>query len=323
MDKRKLGKTDLELSVIGFGAWAIGGIGTEFSWGPQDDKIAVDAMLHAVDVGINWIDTAAAYGMGHSEELVGQVVRQTKQKPIVATKCGISWDKAGKVTRFINAKQVYTEIEASLRRLKMEPIDLYQVHWPTEENLEEVWEAMVKVKQQGKVRHIGVSNHTVEQMKRIMPIHSIASLQPKYSMIHRESEKEILPYCGEHKIGVVAYSPMCKGLLTGKMTIERVALLPESDHRKRDPDFQGDTFKAHLALVEGLRPIAMRNGKTLAQLALAWVLRRKEVTSAIAGARSPQQIEETAKAGDWKLNGEDIQEIEKLITKHDAALKTS
>jgi aryl-alcohol dehydrogenase-like predicted oxidoreductase len=321
MQKRKLGNTGLELSVIGFGAWAIGGGEWEYSWGPQDEKDAMAAMLHALDVGINWIDTAAVYGLGHSEELVGKMLKEVRQKPIIATKCGITWDKTGKITRWANAEQVYREVEASLRRLKVETIDLYQLHWPfPDENLEEVWEAMATVKKQGKVRYIGVSNHTVEQMKVIAPIHPIASLQPKYSMIHHEIETDILPYCGKNNIGVVCYSPMAKGLLTGKFTTEKLTTLPDSDHRRRDPEFQGDMFKAHLKLIDGLRPIAQRSGITLSQLSLAWVLRKNEVTSAIAGARSPQQIEETAKAADIKLGTDDITEIEELIEQHDKTI---
>jgi aryl-alcohol dehydrogenase-like predicted oxidoreductase len=317
MQKRKLGNTGLELSVIGFGAWAIGGGEWEYSWGPQDDKEAIAAMVRGLEVGINWIDTAAVYGLGHSEELVGKLLKEVREKPIVATKCGITWDKAGKITAWANAKQVYREVDASLRRLGIETIDLYQLHWPTDDTLEEVWEAMADISKQGKVRYIGVSNFTVEQMKRVAPIHPIASLQPRYSMIHRDIETEILPYCGKNNIGVVCYSPMCKGILTGKMTAERIASLPNADHRKRDPDFQGELFKVHLKLVENLRPVAKRNGITLAQLSLAWVLQRKEVTAAIAGARSPAQIEETAKAGDIALNKDDIAEIENLIENHD------
>jgi aryl-alcohol dehydrogenase-like predicted oxidoreductase len=320
MQKRKLGNTELELSVIGFGAWAIGGGEWEYAWGPQDEKDAMAAMLHSLEVGVNWIDTAAVYGLGHSEELVGKLLKESRQKPIVATKCGITWDKAGKITRWANAKQVYEEVEASLRRLKIETIDLYQLHWPPEGTLEEVWTAMADIKKQGKARHIGVSNHTVEQMKVISAIHPIASLQPKYSMIHHEIDADILPYCGKNNIGVVCYSPMAKGLLTGKFTAEKIAALSDSDHRRRDSEFQGDTFKAHLRLVDGLRPIAQRSGITLSQLSLAWVLRRNEVTSAIAGARSPQQIEETAKAADIILCSEDIAEIADLIENHDKAI---
>jgi aryl-alcohol dehydrogenase-like predicted oxidoreductase len=316
MQKRKLGITDLELSAIGFGAWAIGGGEWQYSWGPQNDKEAIAAMIRATEVEINWIDTAAVYGLGHSEELVGKMLKEVRQKPIVATKCGITWDAAGNINRWIDAKQVYAEIEASLRRLRVDVIDLYQVHHPTDETLEETWEAMANVKKQGKARYIGVSGYNVEQMKRIMPIHPIASLQRRYSMIHREIETEILPYCAQNNIGVVCNSPMGKGLLTGKITVEWIAALPESDHRKRDPDFGGERLKAHLKLVYGLKSVAQRNGWTPAQLALAWLLRRKEVTSAIAGARSPAQIEETAKAGDLTLSKDDMAEIEESIERH-------
>jgi len=321
MQKRKLGITALELSVIGFGAWAIGGGNNETGWGPQDEKDAIAAMLHALDVDINWIDTAAVYGLGHSEELVGKMLKEVRQKPIVATKCGITWDTAGKITRWANAEQVYREVEASLRRLKVETIDLYQLHWPfPDENLEEVWEAMAAVKKQGKARYIGACNCNIEQLQRLAAIHPVASLQARYNMIHRDIEADILPYGGKNTIGMVCYSPMGKGLLTGKMTAEHITSLPDSDHRKKDPDFQGERFKVHLKLIDSLRPIAQRSGITLSQLSLAWVLRQKEVTSAIAGARSPRQIEETAKAADVKLHGDEIANIEQLIEQHDKAV---
>jgi aryl-alcohol dehydrogenase-like predicted oxidoreductase len=321
MYKRKLGTTDLELSVVGFGAWAIGGGQWEYSWGPQDDKESATAIIRALELGINWIDTAAVYGLGHSEEVIGKVLKEyTSQRPIIATKCGISWDSQGKVNRWVDAKQVRREVEASLRRLDVETIDLYQVHWPNpDENIEDVWTEMAKIVKEGKARHIGVSNYSISQLSRIIPIHPVASLQPRYSMIHRDIEEDVLPFCKTHHIGVICYSPMGKGLLTGKMTLDRIAALAPDDHRRNDPDYNSPLLDRHLNLVEALRPIAQRNGRTLAQLALAWVLRKSEVTAAIAGARHANQVEETAKAGDWRLSVQDIEEIGELIEKYESA----
>jgi aryl-alcohol dehydrogenase-like predicted oxidoreductase len=320
MRKRRLGQTDLELTVIGFGAWAMGGGGWQYAWGPQDDKESAAAIIRALEVGINWIDTAAVYGLGHSEEVIGQVLKEVKERPIVATKCGITWDSSGKINRWVDGAQVQREIEASLKRLKVDVIDLYQVHWPNpDEKIEEVWAEMARVVEQGKARYIGVSNYNVSQMRRIMPIRQVASAQSRYSMIHRDIENDLLPFCDENRIGVVCYSPMGKGLLTGKMTAERIAALAPDDHRRNDPDFKEPMLGAHLKLVQELTSISARNGRTLAELALAWVLRRNEVTSAIAGARRADQVEETARAGEWQLSVEDIEEIGRLLEKHEGA----
>jgi aryl-alcohol dehydrogenase-like predicted oxidoreductase len=316
MQKRQLGYTDLQFTTVGLGTWAMGGGGWQYGWGPQDDNDAVAAILTALDQGINWIDTAAVYGLGHSEELVGKALKQTSHKPFIATKCGLLWDEKGQVIYCLEPKSIRQECHASLKRLDVDLIDLYQIHWPNpDQDIEQAWEEMTKLAQEGKVRYLGVSNFSVDQIKRVQKIHPVASLQPPYNMLHREVEEQILGYCAENKIGVIAYSPMERGLLTGKFTQERLAGLPIDDHRRRMSDFHEPQFTATLELVEQLKPIAERNGKTLAQLAISWVLRRNEVTAAIVGARRPDQIVETAPASDWNLAPEDIQDIEQLLAK--------
>jgi aryl-alcohol dehydrogenase-like predicted oxidoreductase len=346
MQTRKLGYTDLHLTTVGLGTWAIGGGGWAFGWGPQDDAESIAAIRRALapsinsghGLGINWIDTAAVYGLGHSEEIVGQAIAGRRDEVIIATKCGLVWDE-GSTTPYgrLKAESVRREAEASLRRLnpsinsghRVEVIDLYQIHWPNpDEDIEEAWGVIADLIREGKVRYGGVSNFSVEQLKRVQAIHPVASLQPPYSMLQRGIEEDLLPYCAANDIGVIVYSPMQAGLLTGKFTKERVANLPDNDWRKRDHHFREPELSANLALVEKLRPIAERNGRTVAQLAVAWVLRRPlrlrsgqaEVTAAIVGARRPSQIEETAPAGDWVLSEEDIAEIEALLVERERAL---
>ena len=322
MRKRKLGWTDLELTVIGFGSWALGGGGWESGWGPQDDEESIAAIHRALDLGINWIDTAAVYGLGHSEEIIAKALRGMSEKPIIATKCGLVWNEKGEVFGCLKRDSIRKEVEDSLRRLEVEVIDLYQIHWPDPDpDIEEAWSTMADLVKEGKIRYAGVSNFNVEQMKRIEKIHPIASLQPPYSMIMRDIEKEILPYCAEKNMGVIVYSPMQKGLLTGKFTPERVKNLPPDDHRRSDPQFSEPLLSINLELVEKLKPIAEKHGRTLAQLAIAWVLRRPEVTAAIVGTRRPSQIEETFPAGDWELAAEDIEAIEKLLQEREEKIK--
>jgi aryl-alcohol dehydrogenase-like predicted oxidoreductase len=322
MRKRKLGWTDLELTVIGFGSWALGGGGWESGWGPQDDEESIAAIHRALDLGINWIDTAAVYGLGHSEEIIAKALRGMSEKPIIATKCGLVWNEKGEVFGCLKRDSIRKEVEDSLKRLEVEVIDLYQIHWPDPDpDIEEAWSTMADLVKEGKIRYAGVSNFNVEQMKRIEKIHPIASLQPPYSMIMRDIEKEILPYCAEKNMGVIVYSPMQKGLLTGKFTPERVKNLPPDDHRRSDPQFNEPLLSINLELVEKLKPIAEKHGRTLAQLAIAWVLRRPEVTAAIVGTRRPSQIEETFPAGDWELAAEDIEAIEKLLQEREEKIK--
>jgi len=313
MQKRQLGNTDLKLTTVGLGTWAIGG-SWQFGWGPQDDNEAIAAILRALEVGINWIDTAPVYGLGHSEELVGKTLKQTKAKPFIATKCGLLWNEKREAAHCLKKESIRKECEASLQRLGVETIDLYQIHWPEpEEDIEEAWEEMAKLKDQGKVRYIGVSNLNIEQIKRVQKIAPVASLQPPYSMLRREVEDELLDYCAANNIGVIAYSPMQRGLLTGKFSKEHLATLAPDDHRLRSNEFQEPQFSINLEFVKKLKSIAERNSRTIAQLAVTWVLRRPEVTAAIVGARRPSQIEETAPASDFKLSQEDIEEIEQLL----------
>jgi len=307
---------------VGLGTWAMGGP-WQYGWGPQDDREAVAAIKAALEAGINWIDTAPAYGLGHSEELIREAFSQRTDKPIIATKCGILWNEKKEKVSCLKRESIRQECHASLKRLGVEVIDLYQMHWPDpDEDVEEAWEEMARLCEEGKVRYLGVSNFSVGQMKRAQKIHPVASLQPPYNMLHRQVEDELLSYCAKNDIGVVAYSPMERGLLTGKFDQARLAALAPDDHRRRSPDFQEPRFSATLELVEGLRKIAERSGRTCAQLAISWVLRRPEVTAAIVGARRPDQIVETAPASDWKLSKKDIDKIEKLLAEREAKLNS-
>ncbi len=313
MRTRKLGNTDLELTTVGLGTWAFGGP-WQWGWGPQDDGDSVRTLRAALDNGINWLDTAPIYGHGRSEKVIGMALEDIADKPIVATKCGLLWDQANETINCLKAESIRKECHQSLKRLRIETIDLYQIHWPSpEEDIEQGLAEMVKLQQQGKVRHIGVSNVQAEQLKLLKAKFPIVSLQPPYSMLQRDIEDEILPLCKQSNIGLIVYSPMGKGLLTGKFTAERVANLPDGDHRKKSPDFNEPAFGANLELVEGLKPIAERNGITLAQLAICWVLRHQEITAAIVGARKPEQPKETAPASDVDLSPETIEEIEELL----------
>ena len=314
MRTRTLGWTGVELTTIGLGTWAMGGSGWQFSWGPQDDAQSTGAIQRAVECGINWIDTAPAYGLGHSEEIVGRALRGMAQRPFIATKCSRVWDERGTLGSSLRAESIQREAESSLRRLQVDVIDLYQIHWAMpEEDLEEGWTAVAELIGQGKVRYGGVSNFSVAQLERIRKIHPIASVQPPYSMLVRGIEKDLLDYCAAHQIGVICYSPMYKGLLSGRFNRERLHLLADDDHRRRDPRFQEPQISAHLKLAEGLRRIAEGEGKTLAELAIAWVLRRPEVTAAIVGARSAAQVDEFAAAGDWPFPTELESRIEGLL----------
>jgi aryl-alcohol dehydrogenase-like predicted oxidoreductase len=315
MQKRKLGWTGLELSVIGLGTWAAGGAGWKFSWGPQDDNDTVKTIHEAIDMGINWIDTAAVYGLGHSEEVVGKAIKGKRNKLVIATKCERRWNKDGsEIFGVLKKESIKKECEDSLKRLKAGVIDLYQIHWPDPEaDLEEGWGTMMELIKEGKIRFGGVSNFSTAQMKKIADIGKIASLQPPYSMLRRGIENDQLAYCKENNIGVVTYSPMERGMLTGKVTKEWVASLPDSDHRKRDGKFNEPELSKNLALIEKLKATAKEAGITLSQLAIAWILRRPEVTAAIVGARKPGQITETAKAGDILLDDATIKKVEEVL----------
>src|SRR6266446_6008476 len=310
MKTKRLGNSDLFITPIGFGAWAIGGSGWEFGWGEQDDTQSVTAIHRALELGVNWIDTAAVYGMGHSEEVVARVLRTWPgPQPYVFTKCGLRWDEQGYVHRDLSADSIRSECEESLRRLDVDVIDLYQVHWPTD-HLEEGWSAMAQLQKEGKVRWIGVSNFDVEELRRAQKIAPITSLQPPYSLVRREVEQEILPYCRSNEIGVIVYSPMASGLLTGAMTRERAARLPDSDWRSRDVEFKDPRLSRNLALVERLREVGERHGRPPGQVAIAWTLRNPAVTAAIVGARNAKQVEGNVDAATLRLTNKEIAEIE-------------
>lgn len=314
MDLRKLGNSDLHITPIGFGAWAIGGSGWEFAWGQQEDADSIGAILRALELGANWIDTAAVYGTGHSEEVVAHALRQWKGKrPYVFTKCVLRWDQYRKVYPDHSAASIRKECEDSLRRLETDVIDLYQMHWPPRDNgpgLEEAWQAMNDLKQEGKVRWAGVSNFDVEQMKRAARISPITSDQPPYSMIRRAIEVEVLPYCEKNGIGVISYAPMASGLLTGAMTRERAAALPPDDFRSRNAEFREPRLSKNIALVERLREVGARHGRGPGEVAIAWVLRHSAITGAIVGARNTRQSEGVMGAGEVKLSPEEIAVIE-------------
>ncbi|WP_343217353.1 aldo/keto reductase [Chthonomonas sp.] len=318
MEKRRLGNSDLEITPIGFGAWAIGGPGWEFGWGYQDDRDSIAAIHAALDAGINWIDTAAVYGMGHSEEVVAKAIQTSSHRPYIFTKCSLLWDDKGKVLHSLKSQSIRKEVEDSLRRLQTDVIDLYQIHWPIpEEDIEEGWITLAKLKEEGKVRYIGVSNFNVQQMERVRSIAPITSLQPPYSLVRREIETEILPYCQKHNIGVIVYSPLQSGLLSGKMTPERIAALPDDDWRKRSPDFQEPRLSRILGLVEGLRQIGARHNQPPGVVAIAWTLHHPAVTGAIVGFRRPDQVHEMLGALTFRLSEQEIAEIERLLRQHD------
>jgi len=310
MKTKPLGNSDLSISPVGFGAWAIGGSGWEFGWGEQDDKASVAAIHRALDLGVNWIDTAAVYGMGHSEEVVAFALRSWPGlRPYVFTKCGLRWDEQGYVHRDLTAASIRRECEESLRRLDVDVIDLYQIHWPTED-LEEGWSTMAQLQKEGKVRWIGVSNFNADEMRRAQAIAPITSLQPPYSLVRREVEQEILPYCRFNGLGVIVYSPMASGLLTGAMTRERAASLPISDWRSRDVEFNEPRLSKNIALVERLREAGQRHRRPPGQVAVAWALQNPAVTGAIVGARSAKQVEGNVGAASLDLTDDEIAEIE-------------
>jgi aryl-alcohol dehydrogenase-like predicted oxidoreductase len=312
---RILGNSDLHLTAIGFGAWAIGGSNWEFSWGPQDDNESVAAIHRALDLGVNWIDTAAIYGLGHSEEIVGQAVKShSGAKPLIFTKCSMRWHADRSIYRSLKANSLAEELEGSLRRLGVETIDLYQIHWPDPDSeLEEGWEALARLREQGKIRWIGVSNFSIAQMKRAQKIAPITSLQPPYSMLRRTVEVEILPFALANGIGVINYSPMLSGLLAGTMTAERIAALPAEDWRRKNVEFKEPRLSRNLRLVELLREIGSGHGVNPGVVAVAWTLRNPALTAAIVGGRSGKQVEGLAPALTFKLSGEEYERINAFL----------
>jgi aryl-alcohol dehydrogenase-like predicted oxidoreductase len=313
MTTRKLGNSDLAISPVGFGAWAIGGEGWAFSWGPQDDRDSIAAIHRSLELGVNWIDTAAVYGLGHSEEVVARALSEwSGSRPYVFTKCSRVWDAHRQISTVLKTDSILRECEASLKRLKTDVIDLYQIHWPSttgQAENDEGWSAMQKLKQQGKIRWAGVSNWNVDQLRRAAAIAAVTSLQPPYSLIRRDIESEILPYCHQHGIGTIVYSPMASGMLTGAMTRERIDQLPETDFRKRSKNFQEPLLSKHLAAAERVKAVARRLGRTPGEVAIAWTLRHPGVTGAIVGARNAKQAEGVMRAGEVKLSDADAAEL--------------
>ena len=311
---RQLGNSDMHLTAIGFGAWAIGGGDWQFAWGHQEDDDSVAAIQRALELGINWIDTAAIYGLGHSEEVVARALQGVAAKPYVFTKCSMRWNDKREIYRSLTAASVQEEVENSLSRLKLDAIDLYQVHWPQPDaEIEEGWEALAKLQQQGKIRWLGVSNFNVEQMKRAQKIAPITSLQPPYSLLNRKIEDEILPFCQQNNIGVINYSPMSSGLLTGKMTAERIQNMPQDDWRRKSPNFLEPKLSKNLELVELLRTIAASHDVEPGVVAIAWTLRNPTVTAAIVGARNARQVEGTLPAMDFRLSAEEVNRIDAFV----------
>lgn len=312
MNTRPLGNSDLSITPIGFGAWALGGP-WQFGWGPQDDRESVAALHRALEFGVNWIDTAPAYGLGHSEEVVARALADwSGPRPYVFTKCGIVWDTQRKVDYSLREASVRRECEESLRRLKVEAIDLYQIHWPADDpaETEEGWRTLAALQKEGKVRWIGTSNFSKEELEHAQAIAPVTSLQPPYSLINRDIEASQLPWCEANRVGIIAYSPMGSGLLTGAMTRERVANLPQDDWRRNNAEFRDPRLSENLALAERLRAVAERHGRTPGQAAVAWALRLPVVTGAIVGARNAAQVGGVMGAGDWRLTPEEIAEVE-------------
>ena len=312
MQNKRLGNSDMFLSPLGIGAWAIGGAGWAFSWSSQDDRDSIKAIHAALDSGMNWIDTAAVYGLGHSEEVVAQALNgYSGKRPFVFTKCGRNWNQERQIQKDLRADSIRQECENSLRRLQVETIDLYQIHWPEpDDSIEEGWSTVSALQKEGKIRWIGVSNFNVQQLMRVQSIAPVTSLQPPYSLVRPEVELETLPYVLQHQIGVLAYSPMGSGLLTGAMTNSRVASLPPDDWRIRNPQFQEPLLSRNLKLAEKLGDVGARHGRTAGEAALAWVLHQPPITAAIVGIRTPEQVVGIRGALEFRLTLAEFQEIE-------------
>ncbi|HWE49813.1 MAG TPA: aldo/keto reductase [Bryobacteraceae bacterium] len=315
MQTRRLGNSDLHITPLGVGAWAMGGGGWAFGWGPQDDSDSIGAIQSALDHGINWIDTAAVYGLGHSEEVVARALEGRANRPYVFTKCGLVWNEQRQISRSLKRDSIRKECEDSLRRLRVDTLDLYQIHWPDPDpEVEEGWSAMAELQKEGKARWIGVSNFNTSQLARAQAIAPVTSLQPPYSMLSPEIETNTLPFCAQNNIGVIVYSPMKSGMLTGAMTRERVAAMPDDDFRKRTPSFKEPLLTRNLNLAELLRAIGARHGWTPGEVALAWTLRRPEVTAAIVGMRSPKQVEGVVGAAEFRLTDAELNEISSFLS---------
>lgn len=313
MQTRQLGTTDLFITPLGFGSWAVGGDGWQFGWGSQDDHDSVAAIHRALDLGINWIDTAAMYGLGHSEEIVARALKGRAKRPYIFTKCSMVWDGQGTISHSLKRYSIRHEVEESLRRLQVDVIDLYQIHWPDPEaDIEEGWSTLSDLKREGKVRYIGVSNFNVEQLQRAMKIDRVDSLQPPYSLIHPDVEDEVLPFCEENRIGVIVYSPMMSGLLSGRMTQERIKNFPEDDWRKNNREFQQPRLSRNLWLAELLKSVGRHHGLSGGEIAIAWTLRSSAVTGAIVGGRNPHQVDGIVGASDFRLSADEIDGINRF-----------
>src|SRR6202521_5566553 len=319
METRKWGNSDIKVTPVGFGAWALGGSGWEFAWGPQDDADSSAAIHRALELGVNWIDTAAVYGLGHSEEVVARALKEWRgPRPYIFTKCGLHWDALGNIKKVLSRASIRAESEDNPRRLSVDVIDLYQIHCPPDPDsgaLEEGWSTLASLKREGKVRWIGVSNFNVQQLRRAQAIAPVTSLQPPYSLVHREIEDEILPYCLTEGIGVIVYSPMASGLLTGAMTRERAAKLPKHRGRRNHPDFTEPNPPRTPARVERLQQFASRHNRSAGEVAIAWTLHNPAVTGAIVGARNASQAEGVMRAAGLHLSDEEINEIEANFAK--------
>jgi aryl-alcohol dehydrogenase-like predicted oxidoreductase len=317
MKINQLGTSDMWLTRVGFGAWAIGGGNWAMSWGPQDDNESIAAIHKAIDLGVNWIDTAPVYGLGHSEEIVGRAVKESSVKPFIFTKCGMVWNDKGEIRRTL--LEIRREVEDSLRRLQVEAIDLYQIHWPApDEDVLDAWRTMAELQKEGKVRYIGVSNFSIGQMEALIDVARITSLQPPYSMINRTVEAEVLPYCQDHNIGVINYAPMHSGLLTGSMSKERVANLPPDDFRRNAKNYQEPLLTRNLAIADLLKQIGARRGVSAGVIAIAWTLANPAITAAIAGGRSAEQVEGIWPAAKCRLSPDEMKEIETFLEAHPA-----
>jgi aryl-alcohol dehydrogenase-like predicted oxidoreductase len=315
MDKKKLGNSDLGLTPIGFGSWAVGGGDWQFSWGPQDDNDSIAAIHKALELGINWIDTAAVYGLGHSEEVVARALKTTSHHPYIFTKCGLVWDEKREVSNSL--KHIRREAEDSLRRLAVDAIDLYQVHWPKpDEEVEEAWGVMADLQREGKVRWIGVSNFSVNQMERAMKIAPITSNQPPYSMLNRAVESAILPFCEKNNIGIINYAPMHSGLLTGAMSKQRVANFPSDDFRRNAKNYQEPLLSRNLAVADFIAKIGERHGVSAGVVAIAWTLHHSAITAAIVGGRNAKQVEGVMPAAIFRLSDEAFSEIQNYLSQH-------
>jgi len=316
MQTKQFGKTGMQITPVGLGAWAIGGNHGAHGWGPQDDQESIKTIQRALDLGINWIDTAAVYGLGHSEMIVGKAIKG-RERPYIFTKCSQIWDERGNVGHSLKADSIRREVEASLKRLDIDAIDLYQIHWPLPDpDIEEGWSTLAELKKEGKVRHIGVSNFNVKQLRRAEQITPVETLQPPYSLIRPDVEQDILPYCQQHTVGVIVYSPMASGLLTGAMSRERIANLPDDDWRRTNREYQEPCLSRNLALTNLLAEIGKARHVTAAVVAIAWTLHNPAVTAAIVGSRHPGQVEETIAAAEFSLSESEYEQIGQFVVAH-------